>query len=76
MTSYTRVFTSLHNSKATSVFEDQRLANSHFLAGSLLTSFSLFGHLLWLNKENKFSVYIYLKYSLVIRVFINHFAYQ
>ena len=75
MTSYIHVFTSLSNSKASSVFEDQCLANSPFLAGALLTSFNLFGHLLWLNKENKLSVYIYLKYS-IIRVFINHFAYQ
>ena len=51
MTSYIHVFTSLHNSKASSVFEEQCLASSSFLAGSLLASFSLFGHLLWLNKE-------------------------
>ena len=36
MTSYIHVFTSLRNSKASSVFEDQCLANSPFLAGSLL----------------------------------------
>ena len=62
LTSYMHVilvFTSLHNSKA--VFKEQCLASSSFLAGSLLASFSLFGHLLWLNKERQFSAYIYFK---------------
>ena len=64
LTSYmhvTHVFTSLHNSKASSVFKEQCLASSSFLVGSLLASFSLFGHLLWLNKERQFSAYIYFK---------------
>ena len=42
MTSYIHVFTSLCNSKASSVFEEQCLASSSFLEGSLLASFSLF----------------------------------
>ena len=66
LTSYIHVihvFTSLHNtcSKASSVFKGQCLASSSFLAGSLLASASLFGHLLWLNKERQFSAYIYFK---------------
>ena len=50
MTSYIHVFTSLQDSKASSVFEEQCLASSSFIAGSLPASLSLFGHLLWLNK--------------------------
>ena len=46
MTSNIHVFTSLHDSKASSVFEEQCLASSSFLAGSLPASLSLFGHLL------------------------------
>ena len=65
LTSYIHVilvFTSLHiNSRASSVFKEQCLASSSFLAGSLLASLSLFGHLLWLNKERQFSAYIYFK---------------
>ena len=64
LTSYIHVilvFTSLHNSKASSVFKEQYLASSSFLAGLLLASLSLFGHLLWLNKERQFSAYIYSK---------------
>ena len=66
MTSYAHVilihvFTSLHNSEASSVFKEQCLASSSFIAGSFLASISLFGHLLWLNKERQFSAYIYFK---------------
>ena len=49
----------LRNSKASPVFEEQCLVGSSFLAGSFLASFSLSDHLLWLNKEKKFSAYIY-----------------